>query len=822
MNNFILRSVCNGSRPRALAAKHFFYRNALLSAMMRDRTHVRYLVAPALCGKTALAATYAEVVLQFRSTLWFNGKSACFQRDLVAGTLVEEGLRHVADGLVVIEDVPALDEASAQLLWEACASFLSHGVEVVVTATPGADPLAAHRDECLVFGAHDLVYGREDMQALRDCEPSFVPPFDRGKPADWVPGLALHGAHSYDEFLAELMSDQGSERRRATCALLALEETTVDTVRALSGVSVGDLSPDVFPFVDVHPVDGTILARGIPFEAALRSCVPYVSEEGISAAFVVALADILASQGAYERAARLLVALAPADTRATWLRDHEADVLSAPALMAAETVYRSLQPERHAQASDVRTASLVRRSLLGDRQALESLARAARKGDAPLRVRLTAASWSFLLSSGSGHADVAYGATEGVAAVGRWVPTDRLAPDTRILLAFWAHARDLDESFAHLVALDEEQGAATTEALALACALRAALAAGMRVPQAIDERARRALESGASITMEQHLLRAALAALGEAGLRPVVAPLPKPLEDDRLERALKDQIVSYSRMLVGEVPPPAPAREVGGSFPVLTVQLFGRLSVAFDGVECDLSILSRKKDRVLLALLVINAGKEVNCKAVAEKLWPRSVPAKALHNLYNSLSHVRTALTLPSGAEPYVARSQGMVCLRSDLLQSDYLELGELCRAASSKVIEPEARARTFERIEEIYRGAFMPASGADEITEAVRAAVRRQVVSSVVSAMRALSSEGAFAEVLPMARAVVEWDATCEIAYAELMRAQAACGLRMSVVETWEAYLAQVDAAGLDASPRIRSLYDSIVDGSLDVALFA
>lgn len=827
MNNFILHSVCNGTRPRVLAAKHFFYRNALLARMMRNRSRVRYLVAPSLCGKTALAATYAEVVRQFRNTLWFNGKSACFQRDLISGVLVEESLLHAPEGLVVIEDVPVLDGAVAQMLWDACSRFLSQGVEVIVTATPGSDPLASYAGECLVLTASDLVYRREDMQALRETDPSFVAPLDHGKPADWVPGLALHGVRSYDEFLAELLADQEPSCRRATCALVVLEESTVEAVQALTGVAKDALSLDRFPFAEVHPVDGTIVARGIPLEAVLRSCVPYVSEGGIHAAFVVALADALAASGAPDRAAELLVSLAPAEARATWLRDHEADLLSMPALTAAESVYRSLQPERHAQAGDVWVASVVRRSLLGDRQALESLARTARKGDRPLQVRLTAASWAYLLSPAGAHAAGGWGSTEGVAAVGRWVPADRLAPGTQALLAFWAHSRDLSVAFDRLAALDDGGDAATTGSLALACALRAALAAGMPVPAELDARARDFLESGSGITMEQHLLRAALACLGEAGLRPAAAPLPKSLEDDRLERALKDQVVSYSRMLVGEGGQPtggrkASAKEPRGSFPILSVQLFGRLAISFDGMEGDLAPLSRRKDRALLAVLVVNAGKEINCKQVAERLWPRSVPMKALHNFYNSLSHVRAALTLPSGAEPYVTRSQGVVCLRGDLVQSDYRELGELCRVASSKAIEPEARARAFERIEEICQGTFMPACGADAFTEAVRASVKRQVCASVVKAMRALSSEGAFTEVLPMARAVLEWDPNCEIAYSELMRAQAACGLRMNVVETWEAYLAQVDKAGLDASPGVRALYDSIVDGSCDVAQLA
>ena len=827
MNNFIMHSVCDGARPRALAAKHFFYRNALLSAMMRNRGSVRYLVAPSLCGKTALAATYAEVVFQYAHTLWFNGKSACFQRDLVSGLLVEEGLAHVDGGLVVIEDVPELDEATARLLWEACGSFLSHGAEVIVTTTPGADPLAPFAERCLVLRAHDLVYGRADMQALRECEPSFVPPLDHAKPADWVPGLALHGVRSYDEFLAELLFDQDPVRRRATCALLVLEETTVDAVHGLSGIAREDLTGDFFPFIEVHPVDGTITARGIPFEAVLRSCVPYVSPEGMSTGFVVGLADALVASGAFDRAARLLVALASSDARTSWLEAHEADLLSAPALLAGESLYRSLQPERHAQAADVRAASLVRRSLLGDRHAVESLARLAHKGEAPLCVRLAAASWAYLLGSHVDRAQPEAGTTEGIAAVGRWVPAERLAPEARVLLAFWAHTHDLPAAFSRVAALEGAERAATTFSLACACAARAALAQGVPVPADFERRALAALEAGSGITMEQHLLRAALAALAPAGLSSHPALLPKPLEDDRLERALKDQSVSYTRMLVGQGPRAkatgqAPSQEPRGSFPVLSVQLFGRLSIAFDGVEADLSALSRRKDRTLLALLVVNAGKEVSCRAVAEKLWPRSVPSKALHNFYNSLSHVRTALTLPSGGEPYVARSQGVVCLRSDLLKSDYHELSELCRVASSKVIGPEVRARSFERIEEICRGTFMPASGTDAFTEAVRASVRRQVVASVASAMRALSSEGAYGEVLPMARAVIEWDANCEIAYAELMRAQAACGLRMNVVETWQAYLAQVDAAGLDASPSIRSLYDSIVDGSCDVAVLA
>lgn len=115
--------------------------------------------------------------------------------------------------------------------------------------------------------------------------------------------------------------------------------------------------------------------------------------------------------------------------------------------------------------------------------------------------------------------------------------------------------------------------------------------------------------------------------------------------------------------------------------PRLTVNLFGRLEVKVGDVAVESGHLSRQKVRSLLALLVLNRGRDVSRDRLAAQLWPESSASCRRKNFYATWSQLRSALSTPEGDCPYLVRHQNGVCIEARLLASDVLELEEVCRA---------------------------------------------------------------------------------------------------------------------------------------------
>ncbi|MCL2826971.1 MAG: hypothetical protein FWD72_06160, partial [Eggerthellaceae bacterium] len=65
MTDFLTASACRGRKPKSLGIARQFPRGDLLAKMIRQRNTVRFLIAPPLFGKTALAAEYAESIFAF-------------------------------------------------------------------------------------------------------------------------------------------------------------------------------------------------------------------------------------------------------------------------------------------------------------------------------------------------------------------------------------------------------------------------------------------------------------------------------------------------------------------------------------------------------------------------------------------------------------------------------------------------------------------------------------------------------------------------------------------------------------------------------------
>ena len=114
--------------------------------------------------------------------------------------------------------------------------------------------------------------------------------------------------------------------------------------------------------------------------------------------------------------------------------------------------------------------------------------------------------------------------------------------------------------------------------------------------------------------------------------------------------------------------------------PTLTVNLFGCFEVRIGDAPVDPARFRRQKVKTLLALLVLNRGREFSRDRLVSLIWPESDLESARKNFYGIWSMLRRALTTPSGDCPYLIRQQQGLRLDARLLSSDVMRIDEVCR----------------------------------------------------------------------------------------------------------------------------------------------
>ena len=124
-------------------------------------------------------------------------------------------------------------------------------------------------------------------------------------------------------------------------------------------------------------------------------------------------------------------------------------------------------------------------------------------------------------------------------------------------------------------------------------------------------------------------------------------------------------------------------------------RILGPLEVVDDGAGLP---LGGRKQRALLAVLLLNADEVVSSDKMIEALWGEGPPRTALTSLQNSVSRLRKLL----GPERLVTRPPGyMLRLEGDSL--DALRVRELTEAA--RPAEAPDRARLLREAEQLWRG---------------------------------------------------------------------------------------------------------------------
>jgi DNA-binding SARP family transcriptional activator len=137
-----------------------------------------FICAPKKMGRTSLALGYAQRQHNLDDVLWIDAGTDAFREAVSAGTLVEHLERQRTSGsmhfsLVVLDDLPSLDDLTASRISEWMDHLIKQGSEVLVITTPYEDCLGEYQSDRLLIEGTTLVtmqkWTKERIIEVLDC-----------------------------------------------------------------------------------------------------------------------------------------------------------------------------------------------------------------------------------------------------------------------------------------------------------------------------------------------------------------------------------------------------------------------------------------------------------------------------------------------------------------------------------------------------------------------------------------------------------------------------------------------------------------------------
>ena len=242
------------------------------------------------------------------------------------------------------------------------------------------------------------------------------------------------------------------------------------------------------------------------------------------------------------------------------------------------------------------------------------------------------------------------------------------------------------------------------------------------------------------------------------------------------------------------------------------IHLFGRCEVTRDGKNVLPNGELRRKAKLVLALLVVNDGKELPRTWIERIVWPESDPACVRSSFYNLWSYIRRVLT-PPDEEPFGSRrSRDTVSLAGLNYVSDVGEVHAQCLLLNG-CNDPDICKRALGEIERLYCGPLLPGVRNDQI-DAYRITYQNRVLDALVDGVRALIR----ANDLRLAQHYAEFafgiDQTREDVVYQYMKVQQLLGQYAGAISTFvSCRRALVDRFGIDGSSRLEELYEEILE---------
>ncbi len=252
--------------------------------------------------------------------------------------------------------------------------------------------------------------------------------------------------------------------------------------------------------------------------------------------------------------------------------------------------------------------------------------------------------------------------------------------------------------------------------------------------------------------------------------------------------------------------------------PTLHVKLFGGLSVRMGDRTISSKAFRRKKSKVLLALLVLNRGREFPRDELASLLWPENDLLSARKNFYCVWSELKRVLSI-EGICPYLIRTHQGCSMDITYVESDVYQMEQLCREMLFEANGERSWESIYEQITTDFSQELLPGERDNRMILALRRRFRTQMVDALVASSARLLEQGETQGALWFAREAIRRDHSREDAYGVQMEAQISLGQRAAALESYFAcrnYLAE--ELGIDPSARIVQLYRSIIDEEVSV----
>ncbi|NTU88435.1 MAG: hypothetical protein HGA54_00790 [Actinobacteria bacterium] len=310
--------------PVLLPAKHY-PRNKLVSCMLRDRSVVRMVCAPRGFGKTTLALEYARSVFKDNDVMWVSGKKPSFICDLDTDTFqMCSGKLRGSAKLVIIDDLPALDEIRASVFSTAIDQLLHEGYEVVVLSTPANDSLQNLQPDRIYISSRDLMVTEHEYIESLDSAHAAVPSLEMLSQLLGVPCLVWGqtASSAIDCVRGFFDEDLPDEFTSAALSMVLLGRGTFNDLAQVDGPY--DLEV-LETFASQYPLFGVDLLRGtfatIPIR--VRDMATLSTAKGRAQAkhpsFHEKIVNRLLAYRDLERAARVVQTFYTEKNRRVWL-----------------------------------------------------------------------------------------------------------------------------------------------------------------------------------------------------------------------------------------------------------------------------------------------------------------------------------------------------------------------------------------------------------------------------------------------------------------------------------------------------------------------
>ena len=837
MADYVSQAACRGLRPRTVATAHRHARPHLVSRLLAERHVARFIVAPSGMGKSMLAAEYAALILDFDGVMWFNAQSPCFIRELDDGDFAGRIMRSGSVRLVVFDDVPALSDERADAFSDVIDALIDSGAEVVVTMLPDADAYGGRQRDRVAITGRELLLNDDEMATLADGP---VAADGTAGICRRIPCVALGDALQVQRMMKRVVSREPDHRTvMLALTMMLLQTGSVDDVEAVMPVGQEALDSIAERFVfcgydsrartfDSYAMDAYEAER-LFHTRLVQDCRPWETPD----AYLDDMADRLLRRGDGDRACSLIRA-AGMRPRAEWLVRNELSLADGMWFAEASSAAATCQLDHVGLTLSLAAGESWRHAAAGRTNEAVALARRVMAGNARSRAMTEAA----LVAAAFGTPDDRQRAMRLLTALGgdgRCPNDDRVGASDEDY-RFWKPLA----SVRVLLELDFEQAmscwsdwcdhGADRRALVLAAVWLTKAIASWQTDEASAAASSatlaawlvRMLEGEEASGRDMPGYAALLAAQALTALHrrcpdavPDVAGSMANAAATRLGDA-RERFGQYVRTQSALALPEAGAsvpKVVERSLP-LSVRLFGGVSARIGDTTIDFDSCRRHKVRTLLALLVLESGREMMRDSIVEDMWPDSSLECARKNLYTIWSQLRRLLSTEDGVCPYLIRYRTSYRIDATLITSDVDRMMEICRHFLSAPLDPVSWGRLLEEFEQCASGELCPGEEESERIRIARKELRNRAVEALLAGSRRLMRDNQPDIALEFAKEAYARDHSREDVTAALMGAQIALGQRTSALETYfscRRYLA--DELGIDPAQEIVALYRSIIE---------